>query len=210
MASLRQVPGQGLEDSGVRSGVDRRLFGSRDGRCGIRHTASDWDFHNPRLPFSGTPVYQPRARRPHIRHRPVHTGPGPLLTELLALAFRRRTRGGDNAGLQALIALVRCRPDRAVLRERGVRRWRTARCYGGRGAATGQTPSPARQELAAYLPDPPAHHHRSARRTRRRGTGLLVELQGEGFHFRPPTVTVSGVVPEMMGRWLVEGYICSR
>src|ERR671911_406344 len=156
MESLPQVPGEGLEDPGVRSGVDLRLPGPRYGCRGVRH----------------------------------------------------RTRGCDNAGLQALVALVRCRPDRAVLREPGVRR--TARCYGGRGAATGQTTSPARQELAAYLPDPPAHHHRSARRNWRRGTGLLVELQGDGFHFRTPTVTVSGGVPEKMGRWLLEDYICSR
>src|ERR671921_1163590 len=114
MESLPQVPGEGLEDPGVRSGVDLRLPGPRYGCRGVRHTAPDRDLHNPRLPLSETPVDQPRARHPHISRRPVHPGPGPRLTEHLALAFRRGTRGRDYAGLQASIALVRCRSDRAV------------------------------------------------------------------------------------------------
>src|SRR5215203_5938528 len=104
MESLPQVPGEGLEGPGVRSGVDLRLPDPRYGCRGVRHTAPDRDLHNPRLPLSEAPVHQPRARRSHIRRRPVHPGPGPRLTEHLALAFRHRTRGCDNAGLQALVA----------------------------------------------------------------------------------------------------------
>src|SRR5215203_265165 len=204
MESLRQVPGERLEDPGVRSGVDRLLSGLRDGCRGVRHTAPDRDLHNPRLPFSEAPVHQPRARHSHICRRPVHPGPGPRLTEHLALAFRHRTRGYDNAGLQASAALVRRRPYRAVLRERGVRRWQKARTYGGRGAGTGETSSTSGEELAVHLLDPPANPRRPARRIRSRGPEFLVELQGAWFHFRGPTVTVSGVGPEQMGRWPAE------
>src|SRR5215210_5024970 len=207
MASLRQVPGEGFEDTRVRNGVDRHLPGSWDGRGGVRHTAPDRDLHNPRLPFPEAPVYQPRARHSHIRRRPVHTGSRPLLTELLALAFRCRTRGRDNARLQAFAALARYRPDRAVLRERGVRRWQPSRGYEGQGAGTGEAASSSREELAVYLPDPPAHPHRPARRIRPRGHELLVELEGAWVSFSRPNHYSYGVVPEKMGRWPAEDHI---
>ena len=96
-----------------------------------------------------------------------------------------------------LLALVRRRPDRAVLRERGLRRVaegprssRTRRrCWRDRFLPPGQ-------KLAVYLPDPPAHHHRLARRNGRRRPEHSCRAAGRLVSFSRQTVTVSGVVPE--------------
>src|SRR3712207_4953422 len=115
----------------------------------------------------------------------VPAGAGCLLGEPVLAPFGRSSDGPPHAGLPAPAPLVRGGATRSLRRQCPLRVRQAAGRRPARGATGSQTASPAREELALYLPCSPADPPRAARWAGGdRDRGALVR---EGLPFLPGT-----------------------